>query len=256
MTTELYFPNCQNPLVKLHTPFSKKLTIFVVQMISLPENKLSVDFLDAYSAALDYIDNIYNNLEDSRKNIGGCLITTSTGKFFSNGVDLENSIGNSTFEKMLPLFLARLLSFRLPTIAAVNGHAFGGGSVLALAHDYVIMGNQRGYICMNEILLGVSINSCFFETLRTRFSSPLVLNKFVLQAHRFTGDQALKAGFIDQAVPNNKVLKSAYKLAKSLSPLVLNRGITYGLTKTEKNKTAITSLLEKKAWMGSTHSKL
>ncbi|PWA00364.1 hypothetical protein BB558_003584 [Smittium angustum] len=256
MTTELYFPNLQNPLVKLHTPFPGKPTIFVAELLGLPGNWLTIALLDAYTAVLDHIDNIYNNLEDSRKNIGGCLITTSTGKIFSNGVHLEESIDNPVFLKMLPLFLARLLHFRLPTIAAVNGHAFAGGFVLACAHDYIVMGNEKGYMCMNDVLIEVTVHSCLLEVIRTKISSPLVLNKTILEGHRYTADQAVKAGFVSKSVPNDKVMETAGELADSLSHLTLNKGYVFGLLKAEKNKNAIKALMENDLVAGSYLSKM
>ena len=45
------------------------------------------------------------------------------------------------------------LCLPIPTVALINGHAFAGGCLLALAHDYRIMRSDRGYMCMNEILL-------------------------------------------------------------------------------------------------------
>ena len=45
----------------------------------------------------------------------------------------------------------RLLTFPLVTIAAINGHAFAGGMMLALACDFRIMTSGKGMLSMNEV---------------------------------------------------------------------------------------------------------
>jgi enoyl-CoA hydratase/carnithine racemase len=41
--------------------------------------------------------------------------------------------------------LAKLLAPPMPTVAAVTGHAFGGGAMLGMAHDWRVMRTDRGY---------------------------------------------------------------------------------------------------------------
>ena len=47
--------------------------------------------------------------------------------------------------------LARFLTLPVPTAAAVVGHAFGAGAMLALAHDFRVMRADRGYFCFPEV---------------------------------------------------------------------------------------------------------
>lgn len=48
----------------------------------------------------------------------------------------------------------RMTAFPMPTVAILNGHAFAGGCMFALSHDYRIMNSKRGFVCMNEVELG------------------------------------------------------------------------------------------------------
>lgn len=53
-----------------------------------------------------------------------------------------------------PIFFTvyrRLLTFPIPTIAAINGHAFAAAFAVAMGHDYRVMNGNRGFLCMNEI---------------------------------------------------------------------------------------------------------
>lgn len=49
--------------------------------------------------------------------------------------------------------LARILSFHIPTVAVVSGHAAAGGYLIALAHDYIV--HIDGLIVLSEIDAGV-----------------------------------------------------------------------------------------------------
>ena len=44
-----------------------------------------------------------------------------------------------------------LRSYQVPTIAAINGHAFAAGFILALACDYRVMTSGRAWCSMNEV---------------------------------------------------------------------------------------------------------
>lgn len=47
--------------------------------------------------------------------------------------------------------------FPMPTIAWINGHAFGAGVFLALAHDYRIQNPAKGFLCLPEVDMGMLI---------------------------------------------------------------------------------------------------
>ena len=68
------------------------------------------------------------------------LVTTGGGKFYSNGLDLDwlTAHGDQTtwYVGRVQGMLARFLTLPIPTAAAVVGHAFGAGAMLALAHDF------------------------------------------------------------------------------------------------------------------------
>ena len=45
----------------------------------------------------------------------------------------------------------------MPSMAVINGHAYGGGFVLSLAHDFRIMKSTRSKVCLSEINLGFDL---------------------------------------------------------------------------------------------------
>ncbi len=111
----------------------------------------------------DLIAEMHTALDTIQNSAGeACLVVTGDGKVFSTGFDLEyfsTATGDERtllMEKSVEL-LDRLLDFPLPTVAAINGHAFGMGALVALACDYRYMRADRGYLCLPEIDLKVAI---------------------------------------------------------------------------------------------------
>ena len=86
-------------------------------------------------------------------------------KFFSNGLDLkwmqlkgeaQRAHGGpwKPFNPEVMKLFARLMTFSIPSICAVNGHCFGAGMMIALCHDARFMREDRGVMCANEVELG------------------------------------------------------------------------------------------------------
>ena len=130
--------------------------VFVLTM-DAGENRWNTNFVRAFDAALD---------EALDSEGPAALVTRSANeKFFSNGLDLDWRRGDgdgeggdkSVFGQEFMGLMARLITFPLPTVCAVNGHGFGAGFMMALSHDVRVMRADRGYLCANEIELGMRI---------------------------------------------------------------------------------------------------
>lgn len=115
----------------------------------------------------------------------GVLITTSgITKFYSNGLDLNHaSFTPGFFPESLYALWRRLLTYPMPTVALVNGHAFAGALMTAMMHDYRIMNPHRGYLCLNELELGVPLRPPMSSIFREKVS-PAGYRKLVLEAAR------------------------------------------------------------------------
>lgn len=85
----------------------------------------------------------------------------------------------------------------MPTVALVNGHAFAGGLIVALHHDYRIQNPRRGYLAMNEIDFGASMAPPLLGIFRAKLASPATWRTLILEGHRFNAEQALQQGLTD-----------------------------------------------------------
>ncbi|WP_084265660.1 enoyl-CoA hydratase-related protein [Actinomadura macra] len=175
------------------------------------ENRFGPEFLGAVEGALDTVE----KGEGPR-----ALVTTGTGKFYSNGLDLEWLGANQDrFEDYLRRvhgLYARLLSLPMPTVAAVNGHAFAGGGMLALAHDFAVMREDRGYFCLPEVDLGMSFTPGMGALIQARLSAATA-HEAMLTGRRYTAEQARDAGIVQHVAAEDGVLPAATGLAASMA---------------------------------------
>ncbi len=182
----------------------------VIVRMEREENRFHPDLLSALEAVLDEIE-------------GGeepaALVLTGAGKFFSNGLDLEYMAANPTeaeavLARVEALF-GRLLGLEVPTVAAINGHAFAGGAMLALSCDVAVMREDRGYFCLPEADLGLPFTPGMTAFLTARLSPP-VAHRAMVTAHRYTATEALAAGIVAEAAPEDEVVDRAAALAAGL----------------------------------------
>lgn len=102
-------------------------------------------------------------------------------------------------------------SYPMPTVALVNGHAFAGALMLAMHHDYRIMNPHRGFLCLNEVDLGVPLRAAMSSIFREK-CSPQTYRSLVLEGKRFKALEALKEGIVDGVGDLQTVLKMVTEL--------------------------------------------
>ncbi len=200
----------------------KKDSIYFIYMTA-GENRWNTSFVREFSKALDEID----------KDDGpGALITSSKDeKFFSNGLDLDwiqdpkshlQGGDVDVFGEEFMYLMGRIITLSIPTISAINGHAFGAGFMLALSHDVRIMREDRGFLCANEMQIGLEIPKPELAL----FKHKIPANSFfetVQLSKRWTGITALEAGIIQSVCSIDKLQKNAFEKALELAPLAKNR---------------------------------
>ncbi|KAJ5528362.1 hypothetical protein N7513_012521 [Penicillium frequentans] len=179
-------------------PSQDHQNVYLLTFTSPKDNRLTPTFIDALILALDIIEHRYPK---------GVVITTSgIAKFYSNGLDLELAMSTEGFvEKWLWRLFRRFLTYPMPTVCLLNGHAFAGGFMLAMYHDYRIQNPDKGFLCVNELEFGVPLQTPMMSIFREKLT-PTTFRNVVLEAHRFGGRDSLKAGIVDGVGSLNDVL--------------------------------------------------
>ena len=175
------------------------------------EGKFNPESLAAFNGALDRV------LDDDSITL---LIITGREKSFSQGLDLDfltkaeptEAIG---FVKDCMHMVARLLQFPVPVVSAINGHAFGLGFMISLASDYSVMRADRGFMCLPEIDLGMTLEAGM-NALVTGKLQGRVLRDALLTGKRFGGEDAAEVAIVDAATTIDQLLTRAEELAQPM----------------------------------------
>lgn len=206
----------------------KRGEVFVLTMND-GENRWNTTFVRAFAAALDEVQ--------ASTGPAALVTTAASEKFFSNGLDLgwlQTEGGHrggerTVFGAEFMALMARLITLPLPSVCAINGHAFGAGFMTALCHDVRLMRADRGFACANEVEIGMVIPPPELALFRHK----LPMNVFfetVQLARRWTGPDAFAAGIVQQIEPIETLTGAAIVRAAALARLGANREV-YGRMK-------------------------
>jgi enoyl-CoA hydratase/carnithine racemase len=175
------------------------------------ENRFNEDFVDAVEGHLD---------EVQAARAPRALVTKATGKFWSNGLDLEWMASRpeqiQAFAHRVHLLLARVLELDVPSVAALQGHTFAAGAMLALAHDQRVMRADRGYFCLPEADINIPFTPGMSALIGARLS-PQVAHEAMTTARRYGGDAAAAAAIVEDAVGVDEVLDRAIARVTALA---------------------------------------
>ncbi|MEU1548355.1 enoyl-CoA hydratase-related protein [Nocardia sp. NPDC005745] len=188
-----------------------------------------------------WLDTIDVHLDAAGSN-AQALVTIGTGKFYSNGLDLDWLLANSErtewYVARVQELFARVLTFPLPTLAAINGHAFGAGAMLALAHDNRLMRADRGYYCFPEVDIDIPFTPGMAALIQAKLSAQAAATAMTT-GHRFGGAEAQTAGIVDATATESELLDSALD---RIAAVIGKNPATLGAIKTTMY-TAVTAAL-------------
>ncbi|PLB41834.1 enoyl-CoA hydratase/isomerase family protein [Aspergillus candidus] len=186
--------------------------VFIITMQKAPENRLTSWYCQEIIRAFRTVQQILG--PDSE---GAVITRGNDDKFWCTGLDLDEPDTNpfANTNGFYPM-LHTILDFPYPTIALITGHTFGGGCPFALAHDYRIMNANRGFLCMPPVNLGLHFDGIgLLPRLKLR---PQIARKMLLEAHRWTGKEALADGVVDAIAEPERMLDVAIQMGEKWAP--------------------------------------
>jgi enoyl-CoA hydratase/carnithine racemase len=175
------------------------------------ENRFNLTSVAELNAALDQVEQSEGPT---------ALVTCGESKFYSNGLDLTwmaSAGAHDATENVQRVheLLARVLTFPVITVAAINGHAFAAGGMFALAHDFRVMRRDRGFFCLPEVDIQIPFTPAMQALITARLPRK-TMHEVIVTGKRFGGTEALERGIVDHAEAEQDVLPKAIALAKTL----------------------------------------
>jgi enoyl-CoA hydratase len=183
-------------------------------------NSIAEDLMSELAAAFEELG--------ADQSVRAIVLASEYEKYFSVGADLT-ALGS--IDRSAPDAKAQVTSFMQrmnahfsavercpkPVIAAINGHALGGGSELALCCDYrVMVEDGRSRIGQTESSLGIIPGAGGTQRL-PRLIGKAKAMRYLIESTRLSAREAEAAGWVDMAVAPDEFQTAVDKLAARLA---------------------------------------
>lgn len=176
------------------------------------ENRLGSHMLVAWNGLLD--------IAEANQAVSS-LVVIGDDRYWSTGLDLDevqslDDVGAHSFMRRVDLLLGRILTAPLITVAALNGHTYAAGALLALAFDYRVMREDRGFFCLPSVDVGIPFSPGMSALIAAKLPQPIA-HDLVVSCRRIGGLEASDAGVVHRSVDGSSVLHVAQKIALDYS---------------------------------------
>lgn len=175
-------------------------------------NALNTEVLSELGLALDAIE--------SNEEILSLVLTGEGDRAFVAGADIsemqsKNAREGQVFSKLGNDVFLKLENLRIPTIAAVNGFALGGGCELALSTD-IRIASENALFGQPEVGLGITPG--FGGTQRLARTVGMGRAKeMIYAATNVKAEKALEIGLVNSVVAAGEVVQAAKDLAAKIN---------------------------------------
>jgi len=181
------------------------------------ENRFNFPFFKAFLEILDEIEH--------KTEANALVVKSSHEKIWSNGIDLDwflpaaekegPEIRNKFLAEMFG-FMKRVLTYPMLTIAAITGHAFAGGAFLSFAHDFRFMRSDRGWLCMPEVDIGMTLGPVF-SSISRRALPMYMFEEMQYTGIRLTAQECVEHHIVKKACHIDDLMNEVLAFAKTLN---------------------------------------
>jgi len=183
----------------------------VIAQLNRPQalNALNTDLMHELVAGLQPFD---------RDRTVGCFVITGSDKVFAAGADIKEMRGQGYMDMFYADFFAGWDAFtalRTPKIAAVAGHALGGGCELAMMCDLIFAADNARF-GQPEIKLGVIPGMGGSQRL-TKLVGKSVAMDMVLTGRTIGAEEAQRVGLVSRVVPVGQLMEEALGAARQIA---------------------------------------
>jgi enoyl-CoA hydratase len=184
--------------------------VVVLTLDRPPVNALETGFVRDLTAVL---------VEEAEE--AAAIVLTGAGRAFSAGVDTKaaatlDADGQRAGVEAINGLVTTLFGLPLPVVAAVNGHALGGGLIVPLACDVLVATRAECKLGLTEVVVGVPFPAAPLEVCRQRLSPP-VYNDLCLTGRVFGPEEALALGVADELADPDDLVPRAIETATRLA---------------------------------------
>ncbi len=174
--------------------FEQMGTVGTITLNRPPANSYEIEFMRQLGAAI--------SAAEAKADVRVVILRSASQKFFSAGADIKAFLANSTEENMAMIELAhgelsRMAASRKIYIAAINGHALGGGLEMALACDLRLAMDGRYYLGLPEVTLGILPGNGGTQRLPRLIGANKAL-EMMITGERVNPQQALALGIVNK----------------------------------------------------------
>ena len=169
--------------------------------------------------------NIFDEIEKD-ETILSVVITSSDPKNWSQGIELNwmiETFTNKDFQAIRDFMydvnkiFKRILLYPMPVIAAINGHAFGNGAMLASTCDFRFMRADKGFFCFPEVDISIPFLPGMVAIIKKAFPS-YKWEEAILMGKRMGAVELEASHVITKACANEEeLMKEAFAFAKTFN---------------------------------------